>query len=58
MKKLKFILSAIIPVLLFTSKVNAVSIEMYQDQQMSALGYKECILAQCWDRYRNVKYDG
>lgn len=58
MKKLKFILSVIIPVLLFTSKVNAISIEMYQDQQMSALGYKECILAQCWDRYRNVKYDG
>ena len=58
MKKLKFILSAIIPVLLFTSKVNALSIEMYQDQQMTALGYKECILAKCWDRYRNVKYDG
>ena len=58
MKKLKYLLFSIIPVLLFTSKVNAVSIEMYQDQQMSALGYKECILAQCWDRYRNVKYDG
>ena len=58
MKKLKFILSAIIPILLFTSKVNAVSIEMYQDQQMTALGYKECVLAKCWDRYRNVKYDG
>ena len=58
MKKLKYLLFSIIPVLLFTSKVSAVSIEMYQDQQMSALGYKECILAQCWDRYRNVKYDG
>lgn len=58
MKKLKFILSAIIPILLFTSKVNAVSIEMYQDQQMTVLGYKECVLAKCWDRYRNVKYDG
>lgn len=58
MKKLKYLLFSIIPVLLFTSKVNAVSIEMYQDQQMSALGYKECILAKCWDRYRNVKYDG
>ena len=58
MKKLKFILSAIIPVLLFTSKVNALSIEMYQNQEMTTLGYKECILAKCWDRYRNVKYDG
>lgn len=58
MKKLKYLLFTIIPILFFTSKVSAVSIEMYQDQQMSALGYKECILAQCWDRYRNVKYDG
>ena len=58
MKKLKYLLFFIIPVLLFTSKVNAVSIEMYQDQQMTVLGYKECVLAKCWDRYRNVKYDG
>lgn len=58
MKNLKYLLFAIIPVLLFTSKVSAVSIEMYQDQQMTALGYKECVLAKCWDRYRNVKYDG
>ncbi len=58
MKKLKYLLFSIIPILLFTSKVNAVSIEMYQDQQMTALGYKECVLAKCWDRYRNVKYDG
>lgn len=58
MKKLKFILSAIIPILFFTSKVNAVSIEMYQNQEMTTLGYKECVLAKCWDRYRNVKYDG
>ena len=58
MKKLKYLLFSIIPVLLFTSKVNAVSIEMYQDQQMTVLGYKECVLAKCWDRYRNVKYDG
>ena len=58
MKKLKYLLFTIIPILFFTSKVNAVSIEMYQDQQMTALGYKECVLAKCWDRYRNVKYDG
>ena len=58
MKKLKYLLFTIIPILFFTSKVNAVSIEMYQDQQMTVLGYKECVLAKCWDRYRNVKYDG
>lgn len=58
MKKLKYLLFAIIPVLLFTSRVNAISIEMYQDRDFSALGYKECILAQCWDKYKNVKYNG
>ena len=58
MKKLKYLLFSIIPILFFTSKVNAVSIEMYQDKEMTALGYKECVLARCWDRYRNVKYDG
>ena len=58
MKKLKLFLFAIIPALLFSSKVNATSIEMYQDQALTIYGYQECTLAKCWDRYKNVKYDG
>lgn len=58
MKKIKLFLFAIIPVFLFSSKVNATSIEMYQDQALTIYGYQECTLAKCWDRYKNVKYDG
>lgn len=57
-KKLKLFLFAIIPIFLFSSKVNATSIEMYQDQALTIYGYQECTLAKCWDRYKNVKYDG
>lgn len=60
MCKIKHFLLLLIP-LLFANKVYASEIEMYQNNNngsLSDLGYKECMLSQCWPKQKGVKYDG
>lgn len=60
MCKIKHFLLLLIP-LLFANKVYASEIEMYQNNNngsLSDIGYKECILSQCWSKQKGVKYDG